>query len=297
MNPDKKLNKVFGALWAVLSVALSAGCAEEFDPPSLIDKPRPLGAEVRVDGDETRSTPLPGEIVTVTWLMAAPTEMSPLAWMFAVCRAGMASQAEACAPAPYATADGTGTPSFKFTVPAQEALGSATRLLIAGQICADGAPLLDPQGMPTCPGAGNTVTATLDLQQAEQANHIPALPALWFDGAEWPNDEDCTGLPSVALGSKDHVLRLRTLAEDRETYVSGDTTAREELQLSQFTTAGELDRTYQVVEANNQDPVNDLESTWDAPKIMTADGRVHFTFVARDMRGGVSHTTRTVCLY
>jgi hypothetical protein len=100
----------------------------------------------------------------------------------------------------------------------------------------------------------------------------------------------------VALGSKDHVLRLRTLAADRETYVSGDTPAREELQISQFTTAGELDRTFQVVEANNQDPWNDLESKWDAPKTMPADGRVHFTFVVRDMRGGVSHTTRTICL-
>ena len=85
-------------------------------------------------------------------------------------------------------------------------------------------------------------------------------------------------------------------AEDRQTYVAGDTTAREELQISQFTTAGELGQSFLVVEASNQDPWNDLESKWDAPETMTADGRVHFTFVARDMRGGVNLTTRTVCL-
>jgi hypothetical protein len=299
MHSHDKLNKVFSR--GVLLTLLLAGCAEEFDPPSLIDKTRPLGAEVRVDGDPSRSTPRPGETATVTWLMAAPGAMPSLAWTFMICGAG-ASTTEACVATPYATINGTDSPSFSFTVPSQEDLAGATRLLIAGQICSDGTPSLDPQtGMPACPGQGNTVTATLFLQQADAGNHIPALPErpLWFDGADWLPDgpDDCTGLPFVALGSKDHVLRLRTLTEDRETYVMGDTTAREQLQISQFTTAGELGQTYFVVEPSNQDPWNDLESKWDAPETMPPDGRVHFIFVARDLRGGVSHTTRTVCVY
>lgn len=300
MNPHDKLNKVL--FRGVLFTLLLAGCAEEFDPPSLIDKTRPLGAEVRVDGEPNRSTPRPGETATVTWLMATPGAMPSLAWMFAVCRAGLATTAEACTPTPFATFTGTDSPSFRFDVPSQEILGGATRLLITGQICADGAPTLDPQtGMPTCPGQGNTVTATLFLQQADDGNHSPALPErpFTFDGADWMADGagDCAGLPSVAIGSKDHVLRLRVLAEDRETYGAGDTTAREQLQLSQFTTAGELGQTYFVVEPSNQDPWNDLESKWDAPETMPPDGQVHFIFVARDLRGGVTHTTRTVCLY
>lgn len=303
MNPHTKLNTIFfRGVFATLLLAstLSVGCAEEFDPPSLIDKARPLGAEVQVEGDPTRSTPRSGETATVTWLMAAPAEMPTLAWMLAVCPS---DTDPACAPAPLAIHEGTGTPSFRFTVPSPELLGGATRLLITGQVCADGTPSLDPQtGMPTCTGQGNTVTATLFLQQTDPGNQIPALPSrpLWFDGAYWlaaGPQVDCAGLPSVALASKGHVLRLRALAEDRETYVTSDTTAREELQLSQFTTAGELGQTYLVVESNNQEESNDLESKWDAPETMTSDGRVHFIFVARDMRGGVSHTTRTVCLY
>jgi hypothetical protein len=306
MNPHTKLNKIFsrGVLASLLLAStLSVGCAEEFDPPSLIDKARPLGAEVQVEGDPSRSTPRPGETAKVTWLMAAPAEMPTLAWMFAICRSGTATPAEGCAPAPYASFEGAGSPSFRFTVPSQEILGDATRLLIIGQVCTSGAPTLDPQsGLPACPGEGNTVTATLFLQQADAGNQIPALSerSFWFDGADWLADGpevDCAGLPSVALGSKDHVLGLRTLAEDRETYVTGDTTAREELQLSQFTTAGKLGQTYLVVEPSNQEPSNDLESKWDAPETMTADGRVYFIFVARDLRGGVSHITRTVCVY
>lgn len=297
-------NKVFAGLWAMLLVsALVGGCAEEFDPPSLIDKPRPIGAMVQVEGDPSRSTPRPGETAAVTWLMAAPAEMPSLGWTFAICRSGAASPAEGCAPTPYATFEGAGSPSFRFEVPSQEMLGGATQMLIIGQICEDGTPTFDLQtGQPTCPGQGNTVTATLFLQQSDAGNQRPALPerTLWFDGADWLTDDpngDCTGRPSVALGSKDHVLRLRMLAEDRETYVSGDTTAREELQISQFTSAGELGQSFLVVEASNQEPWNDLESKWDAPETMPADGRVHFIFVARDMRGGVSTTTRTVCVY
>jgi hypothetical protein len=299
-----KLNKVSGGLWALLMVsALSGGCAEEFDQPSLIDKPRPIGAMVRVEDDPNRSTPRPGETVVVTWLMVAPAEVPTLGWMFAICRSGTASPAEGCTPTPYATFEGAGWPSFRFEVPSQEILGSATQLLITGQICEDAMPTFDLQaGQPTCPGQGNTVTATLFLQQTEAGNQRPALPEppLWFDGADWLADDpngDCTGRINVALGSKDHVLRLHILSEDRETYVTGDTTVREELQISQFTTAGELGQTYLVVESSNQEPWNDLESKWDAPETMPPDGQVHFIFVARDMRGGVNLTTRTVCLH
>ncbi|HEY5281938.1 MAG TPA: hypothetical protein VIM14_04035, partial [Polyangia bacterium] len=126
--------------------------------------------------------------------------------------------------------------------------------------------------------------------------------------ADWPADDaaaDCASLPSIhiAAGSKGHVLRLATLAEDRESIVTlnADPTAapittREVLQISNFTTAGKLGQTYAFVEADDLRSEADVDVTWDAPDSSPTGGRVHFIFVARDLRGGVGLATRTVCL-
>jgi hypothetical protein len=298
------------ALWAILLAGtVLAACGEPFDPPSLIEKTRVLGARVEVTGDATGATPRPGESATVTWIMAAPEALPPLAWTFVVCRSGFATPAEACAPAPLAIAQGTGTPTFEVQVPTADVLGTTPRLQLFGQICQDSAPTLDPQtNLPTCAGAGTMATVDIYLELGDQANHNPALAdrPFWFDGADWPADNaaaDCTSLPRVAAGSKGHVLRLATLAEDRETIVTpsadptaAPTTVREVLQISNFTTAGELGQTYSFVEADDPRTEADVDVTWDAPDISPADGRVHFTFVARDLRGGVGLATRTACL-
>ena len=297
------------ALLAILlaGTALSA-CGEPFDPPSLIEKTRVLGARVEVTGDATRATPRPGESATVTWIMAAPEALPPLGWAFVVCRYA-ATSAEACAPTPLAVAQGTGTPSFQVQVPTADVLGTTPRLQLFGQICQDSAPTLDPQtNLPTCAAAGTMATVDIYLQLGEQANHSPALAdrPFWFDGADWPADEaaaDCASLPHVAAGSKGHVLRLATLAEDRETIVTpgadsttAPSTTREVLQISNFTTAGKLGQTYSFVEADDARPEADVDVTWDAPELSPTDGRIHFVFVARDLRGGVGHATRTACV-
>jgi len=96
--------------------------------------------------------------------------------------------------------------------------------------------------------------------------------------------------------------RLRTLAEDRETISpSADPTVapittRDVLQISNFTTAGKLGQTYSIVEADDPRSEADVELTWDAPDVSPADRRAHFTFVARDLRGGVGLATRTACV-
>ena len=302
-------NRIEPLLAFLLAGTVLAACGEPFDPPSLIDKTRVLGARVEVTGDTTRATPRPGESATVTWIMAAPEALPPLAWTFVVCRYSAGTPAEACAPAPLAVAQGTGTPSFQVQVPTADVLGTTPRLQLFGQVCQDNAPTLDPQtNLPTCAGAGTMATVDITLQLGEQANHNPALAArpFWFDGAEWPADDaaaDCTSLPHVAAGSKGHVLRLATLAEDRETIVTpsadptaAPTTTREVLQISNFTTAGKLGQTYSFVEADDPRGEADVDVTWDAPELSPADGRVHFVFVARDLRGGVGLATRTVCL-
>jgi hypothetical protein len=296
-------------LLAALAVAVTApACAEEFDPPSLIEKTRVLGATVQVVGDPMRATPRPGETATVTWIMAAPEALPLLGWLFVVCRYGT-SPAEACAPMPLAVAQGTGTPTFEVGVPAADLLGTTPRLQLFGQICQDSVPAIDPAtNLPACAGGGTMATLDIYPQLGDQANHSPALAdrPFWLDGADWPADSaapDCAGLPRVAAGSTGHVLRLATLAEDRETIVTASadatvapTTTREVLQISNFTTAGKLGQSFSFVEANDPRSEADVDVTWDAPKVSPVDGRVHFTFVARDLRGGVGLATRTVCL-
>jgi hypothetical protein len=300
----------YPALLALLLAGTALGaCGEPFDPPSLIEKPRVLGATVEVVGDPTRATPLPGESVTVSWIMAAPDAMPELAWAFAICRSVGTTPAEACAPAPLALAQGTGVPSFVVTVPTADLLGNASRLTLYGQICQDGAPVVDSQtNLPGCPGAGTFATLDIYLQTTDHANHNPNLAdrPFAFDGAMWLADDptlDCTQLPHVAVASKGHVISLGTLAEDRETVVfppSDPTGApamtREILQISNFATAGELGQSYIFVEASDPRDEVDVEVTWDAPADMPAGGRVRFTFVARDLRGGVGAVTRTLCV-
>jgi hypothetical protein len=93
------------------------------------------------------------------------------------------------------------------------------------------------------------------------------------------------------------VIALHTLAEDRELVPTPDgTTTHETLQISQFTTAGTLSRSYSFVVTDDENAANDLESKWDAPEVAPVDGKVHFTFVTRDMRGGLGYATRTECV-
>jgi hypothetical protein len=307
MTSNRIANRTFLAI--LLASTAFAACGKPFDPPSLIDRTRVLGARVEVTGDTTRATPRPGERATVTWIMAAPEALPPLAWLFVVCRYGTGTPADACAPAPLAVSQGTGTPTFEVAVPTADVLGTTPRLQLFGQICEDSAPILDPQtSLPTCAGAGTTATLDIYLQLGDQANHSPALAdrPFWFDGADWLADAaalDCASLPRVAAGSKGHVIRLATLAEDRETIVTpsadptvAPTTTREVLQISNFTSDGKLGQTYSFVEADDPRVEADIDVTWDAPELSPIDGRIHFTFVARDLRGGVGLATLTVCL-
>src|SRR5688572_20771284 len=92
-----------------LTLALAAGCGPDFDPASLIERVRVLGARVEVADDPGRSSPRAGETATVTWLVTAPGEMPPLSWAFVVGDGGAK---------PFAVAQGHGTPRFEVTVPA-----------------------------------------------------------------------------------------------------------------------------------------------------------------------------------
>lgn len=276
-----------------LLLSLSA-CMEEFEPASRLAGPRVLGAKVTVAGDESRSTPAPGETATIDWILAAPGALPSLSWGFVACSDG------ACAIA----ATGTGLPvRFPWTVPLTTA---APRVQVQGRICEDGAVAL-VDGIPACEGGGKGTTVTVDvvLATADTSNRNPELAGRVFtlDGLPWIDGEDCADLPGIALGTKGHVLAVRMLAADREAYtgLAGDpptpTPMRETLQISNFATDGTLSHTFSFIEPEVADAETEVAITWDAPTTPPVTGdRVTFHFVARDLRGGVAVATRSLCL-
>jgi hypothetical protein len=279
-----------GKMMWVAGLALAASaCSEPFDPASLIDSTRILGARVEVSGDPGRSTPAPGESATITWLVEAPGELPPLAWSFAVCPSASTS-AVSCEGEPLLVREGVGQPRVDLTVPTLEALAGARRLLITGHI------------------AGTESTLDVPLAFDTEANQNPLLRgrALWFAGEPWGEAASgCESLPQVQAGTKGQVIRLETLESDRERFtgLTGSppmpVATRESLQISQFATAGEMNSAYAFVEAHDERSPADVQMRWDAPgpEAVPAGGlQVRFTFVARDLRGGMDWTHRSLCV-
>jgi hypothetical protein len=302
---------------AATLLALAGGCGPELDPPSLIEHTRVVGARVEVTGAPERATPAPGETATVSWLVTAPADMPPLGWAFVLCP-GAGGRQDVCGE-PLAVFQGSDArPTMTIAVPAQAALGQTRELVLYGQICSASEPVLksDADGeRPGCSmnGDGTTAAVTIPLQMGSMANRNPSLAAseMLFDGAAWAAEgatgagAACAGLPAVAAGSKDHVIRYTTAASDQErfTELRGDPPVpveqRERLQISHFTTAGELARSFSTVEAEETSDRPALEVKWEAPAAdkVPAEGLVvRFTFVARDLRGGTDWTGRAVCV-
>jgi hypothetical protein len=130
----------------------------------------------------------------------------------------------------------------------------------------------------------------------------------WHDCAE-------SGLPTVHLGDKEHTIRVRFDAKDREPYQyemdkNGKkvvASGREELRLahaiSEF--GGKLGRYFSIVEDDVPDAQAEVELPYtppgaddkDASEGLTAMGKlVRVYFALRDERGGVDYITRELCL-
>jgi hypothetical protein len=294
-----------------------AGCGPTFDPASLIATTRVLGARVEVEGAPDRATPMPGEIADVTWLITSPEATPPLSWAFAVCTPGTVGGQTSlgCQSTPLALFQGTDTPPrISMPVPSADVLGSATSLVLYGEICsgAGSTPIFDPQGgVPTCTGGGGTTASVnIPLQLGADANHNPTADrAFSFDGQAWPalapGDDPCVVGPKASAGTQDHLIGNTTEGSDRELYTAmlGDppvaTPERESLQVSQFTTAGKLQSQFSFVEATDGNAETTVDVTWEAPpaaEVPAPGSPVTFTFVVRDDRGGIDWTTRVACV-
>ena len=296
------------------SLLLLAACGNDLEPGSTIDRVRVLGARVEVAGDPERASPAAGEEARVTWIVTSPDAMPTLSWAMGACVADAAMLDCASDPVQLGTGSG-GVPQVTFTAPAD-----ADGLLVVGVICAGGMPEVDG-GESRCVGAADAIKTDVRLSvPLGVSNHSPVLAddairlgdLAWseVDAALEPALEGCAadaaslGIPVVSAAAQESIfVHVATRGADRETYTDVDDGAvREELQISHFTTAGELDHQFEIVEADDAGDAPVTEVEWTAPTgadldDVPADGvRVRFTFVMRDGRGGVDSTRRVMCL-
>lgn len=291
-------------LMMILLLALVA-CAD-LDPPTLIKRDRVLGAKVSVDGAPARAWPAPGERATVSWLTASPGDPPQFSWILAACPAATSSGMPACAGPVFSSAQGSGlVPTLPLEVPADL---TAPALVVMGVICASGAPVLDDAGFSaTCDDGsrGDVVSQHVFIAHDQEMNHNPELAGAPFTlaDASWEptSDAGCDdGLPVVEAGSGRTLLGVTFGATDRETYaVAGEAPAREELQLSAFTTAGELVQQRSYVDADDDRTATPVAFEWEPPtadEVPAGGLRVKFHFVVRDLRGGVDAAARALCV-
>jgi hypothetical protein len=289
----------------VLALA-TAGCTSTFDAATLIARDRVLGAKVTVDVDPTRAWPAPGEAATVTWLTASPGDSPPFSWVLAACPAATSTGFPSCAGPVFAHSEARGpVPVLKLAIPADVATRS---VVVLGAICASGTPVVDPATFTaTCDDGSlaDRVSQHIFLAGDGATNHHPDLvnAPIELAGVAWAASDQpgCARLPVVAAGSDDVRVGVAFAASARELFAVPDDPApwREELQLSPFATAGELKQQYAYVEADDDRTVSPVVVEWTPPSAaeVPADGlRVTFSFVVRDLRGGLDGATRALCV-
>ncbi|MBL0217101.1 MAG: hypothetical protein IPQ07_24910 [Myxococcales bacterium] len=292
-------------LTATLGLATTA-CTSTLDPATLITRDRVLGAKVTVDADVQRAWPARGEDATVTWLTASPGAAPERSWVLAACPAATTVGFPACSGPVFAYSEARGLePVLKLTVPADL---ESSSVVVLGAICASGTPVVDEATFAASCDDGSQadqVSQHILIAHDGATNHHPDIVDAPFTlaGDAWDRSDaaGCDGLPEIAAGSKDVLLAMAFDASAREAFtVAGDPIPwREELQLSPFATAGELLQQYAYVEADDDRELSPVAVQWTPPSAdeVPAEGlRVTFSFVVRDLRGGIDATTRALCV-
>lgn len=211
----------------------------------------------------------------------------------------------------------TGEPQIELDVPADFA---ADQLLIRGVVCEHGTPFIDPVdprlfGCEDEDAEAILVHGTIAVQkdQADE-NYNPDIGALevlredvpWpaYDPATLPPEEGCAARASAdfsepvhAIVTGPHSIALRYAADARERAMGEP----EDLEISVYTTAGEMERRFTLFEGSDRGRGGVLESDlfWDPPKAsdLPRSGQlVRFFITLRDQRGGFAMTSRAVCV-
>lgn len=202
------------------------------------------------------------EDTRVTWLVASAPRQTGSAW--AACPAPEGNYAAIrCEGTLLAAAGGTTTDSELVTM---ETGALPPKTLVLAAFCADGPATLEPRSFTaTCASGAAAILASVETSDVPD-NRLPAIA------------DDAIALPTCA---GPFAVRLDDAMRD-----PGET-----LLLAHFVTAGELDRTYSTLEANEAAP-KAVEVPWTPPP----DARdVKVYFVLRDGRGGTAFATRTIC--
>ena len=221
-------------------------------------------------------------------------------------------------------------PVIRFQVPPEAELDSAqaTSVVVQGAICADGPPAtegailrfilgetddLNPCEDPNDEGRFVSVKIQIEVTP-EDPNLNPEISAVELNGRSWPPPYD-QGVPRTAprtgcktdldaiteqeraehpvAGSSASNINLRVTPDSLQSYMVGEMTLTEEMQVSWLTDGGDLERTFSFI----TDPARSVLTQWrpftDAPE----DGLlVRFTFVIRDGRGGTDWVERGLCV-
>lgn len=291
----KGLLKIAAALWLL-------GCDEPLKTVELIDEPRVLGARVEVEGEPARAAPAPGERARARFLLAAPEPLQGPGFALSACSATVRQGGRSdCAGEPFASvvseAGVAEEASLEFEVPIE--LDPRGRVLVLGVLCPESSPSADGEGC-AAGGVAKRVTLELDLARADDVNHNPSLEpaAILFDGEPWSappaTTGECAGLgyAEVEPGSA-HTIEVALDGADRDALPrpSKLDPSRESLQLSHFTTGGDLSRAFASIAWDSNELLRRV--TWSAP---TAAGLVNFWLVLRDFRGGSDFVGRAVCV-
>jgi hypothetical protein len=287
-----------------LALSLATGCDEPLSNVETIDKTRVLAAKVEVAGDPSRAAPLPGEDVTVRWLVVAPEVDPSIAFRLAACVASDSPfNPPTCAGDPLATAESlepvADAPTIAFQAP-PDALGDE-RLVVHGGVCPAGSALSAADGL-SCSDGSSAQAVTLDftMDDGNHPNTNPAFVSLSFDGAELSAESalttDCAELPRVTAGSGEHRLRveLDRAARDPVEPLNGADPTRESLLLSYFVTRGGLDHAWSAIDSAAPSAVG--SATWTVPARVEAPALARFVFVVRDGRGGSDFAERRACI-
>ncbi len=292
------------ALW--LALLCAAGCGEPLSPVEAIDGTRVLAAKVEVAGDARRASPLPGEDVTVRWLVVAPDPAASFAYSFDACVAADSSfDLAECAGDALATAESVEPvaepPLVSFTAPSDGASGA--RLAVIGGVCSAGVALADGAGGERACSDGSRFLAANDdffSDDGRAPNTNPAFGDISLNelvlGPETATLTDCAALPSVVLGSGPRTLGVRLDPDSRDPLVQTNSAdpARESLLISYFVTRGNLDHAFSAVESDDPDASGSV--SWTPPPHADEPTLARFVFVVRDGRGGTDFTERRLCV-
>jgi hypothetical protein len=287
-----------------ITALFAAACGMPFPPATHIERPRLLGAKVTADVDPTRAWPAPGETATVTWITASPTGSTEFSWLLSACPAATTTGMPMCDGPAFAVGRGSGpAPLLGFTVPLDIA---SDAIVITGYVCASSSVSVDESGAPRCDDGSRVETVSRHVFVAYAgSNANPSLTdgAFTVAGMPWQaaSEEGCRGvLPELAASDELVVLGATLDDTDRETFTtsSGDA-LREHLELSAFSTAGELMQPKAFVDPDDTRALASLGFEWqppDAADVPDEGLRARFTFVVRDLRGGTDAAVRELCV-